>query len=58
MGLYALTDDAAIEEKGRFKKSSGRNDKINNKKDIIIMGNFNGRIGKKEYDNIGEEVYR
>lgn len=51
MGIYAPNYDAAVEGKERFYEIlTDEINKISNRKEIIIMGDFNGRTGKREKD--------
>lgn len=61
VAVYAPTDDANIVTKDQFEEDiTAVLGKINKRKEIILLGDFNGRVGKKIKDPIvgrhGEEV--
>lgn len=61
IGVYAPTDDATADIKDSFfEKLTSILDTVGNRKDVVLMGDFNGRIGKKTGDRIvgqhGEDV--
>lgn len=61
IGVYAPTDDASVAEKEEFlEKLTLLLNTVGNNKEVILMGDFNGRVGSSLSDNIigrhGEEV--
>ncbi|GJQ75083.1 hypothetical protein Trydic_g9696 [Trypoxylus dichotomus] len=55
-GVYAPTDDATADIKDNFFDDlTGILENIGNRKDVVLVGGFNGRIGKKVGDKIVEQ---
>lgn len=53
VAVYAPTDDSALEIKDKFETTlTDVISKIGNRKEIILMGDFNGRTGAKQNDNV------
>lgn len=56
IGVYSPTDDASLQEKDEFTdKLTQVVDNIGNGKEIVMMGDFNGRVGcRRDHDVVGQ----
>ncbi|GJQ85148.1 hypothetical protein Trydic_g9091 [Trypoxylus dichotomus] len=53
IGVYASTDDTTADIKGNFfEELTGILDTVGNREDVVLMRDFNGRIGK----NVGDKI--
>jgi len=53
IGVYAVNDDAPMQKKEEFYENlSSEITKTGNSRKIILLGDFDGRTGKKRKDNV------